>query len=271
MAQPAQIQYHPLLEELSPFVASCSIIELETKANSIHLDIFPIGCSVLTFALDDLAQNFLFDEILAPRFNLTGQLTKYQRYVVMPGYYRMLSVMFKPYGVYRFFNFSQSALINKYADMAETDAQAIYNEVYNCYSNPTLAMDLLQKWLLKRLDLKVNFEKLAIVREVVDIIDANEGKKTISELYDTLNLSKSTLERYFLEIVGLTPKMYSRIIRFNKVYQTLQHGQYDTWQEVVYQYNFYDQAHFIKDFKNFFNKTPSEVHKSRFNTAELFL
>jgi AraC-like DNA-binding protein len=64
-------------------------------------------------------------------------------------------------------------------------------------------------------------------------------------------MSKTSLERHFLEKIGLTPKMYSRIIRFNKVYQTLQSGDYDKWQDVVYQYNFYDQAHFIKDFKTF--------------------
>ncbi|WP_162276939.1 helix-turn-helix domain-containing protein [Mucilaginibacter pedocola] len=136
-------------------------------------------------------------------------------------------------------------------------------------NEPEKAMTLLQEWFVGRLSTKVNSEKLQLVQQACERIDEGSGVKTIKEVYTGMGISKSTLERHFLEVVGITPKMYSRIVRFNKVYNILQHGQYNTWQEVIYNFNFYDQAHFIKDFKKFFNRTPSEVHKSRVNSNEL--
>jgi len=273
MTPATQIQYCPFLEQLSPFVSACIFAEYETTEDNHHyIDIFPVGYSVLSFGLDDLIHDFLNSDKTLHRFNLTGQLTKFYQLGIKSGRYRWLSVILKPYGAYRFFNFPQNTLLNKFVDVADivkTDMKPFHDEILGYYANPMQAMQLLQNWLLKRLDLEVNFEKLEILRIACDMIDTNDGRKTIKEVCTDIGISKSTLERYFLEIVGLTPKMYSRIIRFNKVYQILQHGQYATWQEVIYKYNFYDQAHFIKDFKTFFNRTPSEVHKSRFNSAEV--
>jgi len=272
MTSPPQVQYFPPPEQLAPFVSIFAFTEMAVTEANAHLDIFPIGYSVLSFSLDDLVQDFLDINKTLPRFNLTGQITRFYQLGIKPGRYRMVSAILKPYGAYRFFNFPQNTVLNKFADVAAmvgNDMQHFNDKMFGHYANPVLAIQLLEQWLTERLEAKVNLEKLATLRAACDVIDGSEGRKTIKEVYAALGISKSTLERFFLEIVGLTPKMYSRIVRFNKVYQVLQHGQYDTWQDVIYKYNFYDQAHFIKDFKNFFNKTPSEVHKSHFNSAEL--
>ena len=71
--------------------------------------------------------------------------------------------------------------------------------------------------------------------------------------------SKSTLERNFKEFVGIGVKQYHRILRFHHLLTQLKHQKdFRHWTEVACQFGYYDQAHFIKDFKAFYGKTPSE-------------
>jgi AraC-like DNA-binding protein len=64
-------------------------------------------------------------------------------------------------------------------------------------------------------------------------------------------ISPRQLRRLFQEAIGCHPKLFARIVRFQKTLSTL-HGRQD-----FYHYGYFDQAHFIKDFKTFSGTTPS--------------
>lgn len=70
--------------------------------------------------------------------------------------------------------------------------------------------------------------------------------------------SNSALERNFMEFVGIGPKQYHRIGRFNNLLKNIRcQKQFRHWTEIAHRFVYYDQAHFIKDFKLFYGKTPS--------------
>ncbi len=60
-------------------------------------------------------------------------------------------------------------------------------------------------------------------------------------------------------MVGTTAKKFASIVRFNSVLENLKESK--TLTEICFEYNFFDQAHFIKDFKQFTGDTP-ENYKS---------
>ena len=61
--------------------------------------------------------------------------------------------------------------------------------------------------------------------------------------------------------MGTTPKKFASIIRFNTVLDDLKTAKSLT--EICYENNFFDQAHFIKDFKHFTGDTPEDFKRSR--------
>ncbi|PWL24467.1 MAG: hypothetical protein DCO96_13380 [Fluviicola sp. XM-24bin1] len=71
--------------------------------------------------------------------------------------------------------------------------------------------------------------------------------------------------------LGIGPKSFTKINRFKEVLACIStHPEYD-WQDLLYRFGYYDQAHFIKDFKRYTGKTPSEFLKTTDDLSNLFL
>ena len=90
------------------------------------------------------------------------------------------------------------------------------------------------------------------------LIEANHGSLPIGQLAQKLWLSKRVLEYEFQEQVGLPPKLYSRITRFNSVMTGIKNKKITDWQDLASKYNYFDQAHFINEFKRFSGSSPSK-------------
>lgn len=90
------------------------------------------------------------------------------------------------------------------------------------------------------------------------LIEANHGSLPIGQLAQKLWLSKRVLEYEFLEQVGLSPKLYSRITRFNSLMTGIKNKKITDWQDLALKYNYFDQAHFINEFKRFSGSSPSQ-------------
>ncbi len=95
-----------------------------------------------------------------------------------------------------------------------------------------------------------------------DIVDEGLGKilkcKGVLSIHDLAkNYSPRHFRRLFTDRLGVSPKMYSRIKRFNYI-SYLSTNEFQNWQDIVYKGGFYDQAHFIRDFCHFSGKNPTE-------------
>lgn len=78
----------------------------------------------------------------------------------------------------------------------------------------------------------------------------------IDEIAWQANMSMRQLERVFLQRVGLSPKFYQRLGRFARAYFLREQNPQMTWTQIAYQSGYYDQMHFIRDFKQFAGTTP---------------
>lgn len=83
----------------------------------------------------------------------------------------------------------------------------------------------------------------------------SKGTIRITKLTELLHTSQSPLEKRFRAIVGASPKKFAGIVRARHVLDALNNNDQDT---AEYLSAFYDQAHFIKDFKKFSSMTPEQ-------------
>jgi len=98
-----------------------------------------------------------------------------------------------------------------------------------------------------------------LIVEAVRLIYQSKGTIRIQELNDRLAISQSPFEKRFRKVVGTTPKKFASIVRFNTVLNNLSETKSLT--DICYQHNFFDQAHFIKSFKQFTGDTPEQFKR----------
>mgnify|MGYP001801732866 CR=1 FL=1 len=92
----------------------------------------------------------------------------------------------------------------------------------------------------------------------------------MASLCDQVASSQRKLERQFKSHVGLSPKFYARIIRLGHIFELMQQGD-QSWSDLVYHSGFYDQSHFIKNFKEFTGEDPSSYGFEAENMANFHL
>lgn len=86
----------------------------------------------------------------------------------------------------------------------------------------------------------------------------NGGRVDIDRLTDTTCLSYKQFKRVFSEYVGINPKEFLRIVRFQRALFTMQTQPQTSFTELAYACGFYDQSHLIREFKSFSGLTPGE-------------
>ena len=104
-----------------------------------------------------------------------------------------------------------------------------------------------------------SMESDRLVTEAVKLIYQHKGNIRIKDLNERLLISQSPFEKRFRKVVGTTPKKFASIIRFSAVVDDLSASK--TLSEICYENNFFDQAHFIKDFKQFTGETPEQFKR----------
>lgn len=94
--------------------------------------------------------------------------------------------------------------------------------------------------------------------EAIRIILAKEGVLHIETELDT-GVSPRQLRRLFEFYIGDTAKTFSKIVRFQHLLRTKPSGKSLRHNKLFFDTGYYDQAHFIRDFKNFYGVTPGKA------------
>jgi len=112
---------------------------------------------------------------------------------------------------------------------------------------------IVEQFLVSQLQ-DIQTDKLVV--EAVKLIYQTKGTMRVKELNEKLHISPSSFEKRFRKRVGTSAKKFASIVRFNSVLDNLKKMTRLT--EVCYENNFFDQAHFIKDFKQYTGDTPEK-------------
>lgn len=116
----------------------------------------------------------------------------------------------------------------------------------------------IEKFLIKRM---TGAEPDKLVLAALALIHKSKGNIRIKDLLEQLHISQSPLEKRFRQAVGSSPKKFASIVRLKNVIHQYDPGSSLTG--LAYEAGFYDQAHFIKEFKTFTGDTPESFFSGK--------
>ena len=96
---------------------------------------------------------------------------------------------------------------------------------------------------------------------------ASRGLARVGALARTAGLSDRQLERRFRSAVGLAPKLFSRVVRFQRVVRVARRSARAGWADTAARCGYADQAHLVRDVRAFSGATPSALRADRGFTA----
>jgi len=97
-----------------------------------------------------------------------------------------------------------------------------------------------------------------VVQKVAAHIVANHGQVRVDDLAFDAGMSARQLRRVFVEQLGLSPKHFCRVIRFQHSLVRMRDAERGDFTQVALDSGYYDQAHFINEFREFSGFSPGE-------------
>jgi AraC-like DNA-binding protein len=171
----------------------------------------------------------------------------------------MLIIVLQPYGAYTLLGIPAHELTDEMiplTDLRGTRAQEAGEQICMA-SDPFHRIRLAEDWITQQIDHHGNI--VLPVQQAVAMICQHRGLASIHQVTSQLYITERQLERSFREMVGLSPKSFSGIIRLQTALKSLQCKTPDTnITETVYDCGYYDQAHFIRVCRKHTGLTPRE-------------
>lgn len=106
--------------------------------------------------------------------------------------------------------------------------------------------------------LRATREVNSVLARAVHAVRGARGVTRIDDVANATNLTTRHLERNFLEHVGLSPKLFARLVRFDGVVRDIAARGNRSWSQFAIAHGYSDQAHFINEFKEFAGVTPTQ-------------
>ncbi len=248
---------------LAPFVECFYIWECDLFSSvPILVESPPSGFTSIVFNYGDTytVSNQQHSNLSIPPFFITGQATgRYE--LSLSGKIGMAGVVFKPAAMATFFNLPMFELTEERLDLKSVlgkTAEELGESIAEATSRQ-YRLKLLEHWLLQLHREKAgDFDGIDFAANLM--LD-RKGNIEIEEILGLVFMSRRQFERKFFTKVGVSPKYYMRLRRIGYVCNLLARQRKADWQLLIGAGDYFDQAHFIKEFKHFLGATPSEYFK----------
>ncbi|CAM1344502.1 DUF6597 domain-containing transcriptional factor [Tenacibaculum amylolyticum] len=257
--------------ELTDFVKCYWTLESSLEKTPVKNTIIPDGTMKLIFHYGDLYWHHPKngESFLQPRCFLIGQLTK--PYIVEPtGITGTFVVRFHPNGFSPFTDISIKDMENKPIPLKKLfgkEGEKLEQDILEAKTT-SQRINIADTFLLGLL--KSKKVKDRIVKSTIKTISQYKGLLSVNELSNQANLNRRVLARKFSSNVGLSPKQLSKIIRLQTALRSLLHNEKKSLIDLTYENEYFDQSHFIKDFKEFTGMTPKEFYREDLKMSLIF-
>ncbi|MGO4791007.1 DUF6597 domain-containing transcriptional factor [Paenibacillus sp. 2KB_20] len=121
-------------------------------------------------------------------------------------------------------------------------------------------MDVVERFLMGVLG-QNNVCSEPLLEHGMQYLYAAKGRITVRALAEKLNYSERTIRRAFQKELGVSPKEMSEIIRFQNLLQELHQAKPIRFPDIAAQYGYYDQPHFINNFRRLYGMSPVQALK----------
>ena len=180
----------------------------------------------------------------------------------------MMGMQFKPGGAWPFLKPGSDALHDTHISLEDLwgrDAERLHQRLVQAPAPDEKFAILLDAFIARA---PRDFAHDPAVSTALACFTRAPHRATVAGVAKRAEVSQKKLIRLFRESVGMTPKLFLRVTRFQRVIADL-HGRREIgWGDVVEQHGYYDQSHFIRDFREFSGFSPTGWLKTR-STASL--
>ncbi len=170
----------------------------------------------------------------------------------------MIIVVFNPGCLYRLTGIPAHLLQDQDLDLEDVFPKEakLVNELLRSSNNYEEMIGIIEEflWLL------INKSKIDNTRfdKIFNFITTNTEKQSIDWLASQACLSNRQFERKSHEYIGVTPNLYSRIVRFHQSFLLYNYNPNMDWLSIAIECGYYDYQHLVKDYKDFVCATPNQ-------------
>lgn len=253
---------------LQEYIEYYFVIERNKTDNPPPTTVFPSIHPEMAFSFGSPESSFIRrgEEALtkAPDYSVDGFSTSINSYINKDKL-GVIMVGFKPWGLQQFIPFGMEEFSNKNLDLREVwpkEISRLEDQLRSKKTDPE-RIALIERFLLSKLSLSQP-DKL-IEYAMMRVLNSN-GTIAIKDLAATHYLSQKQFTRRFIQSVGITPKLFSRIVRFQGILSLMRQEEMQLT-DIAFEAGYYDQSHFIKEFRQFTNESPSSFEHLRLQTT----
>ena len=255
--------YRPCVR-LQPFIRYYWILNTNEDIDTLT---FPIGCPQLIF---HRWSRFYIPELKTEqaKFSISGQVNFPAR-IQSSGDVETIVVVFHPHAIGTMFNIPISSFYNQEIDgysLGDKSLNILADDVFNA-EDSIVAIELIEQWLLLRLAESgiYNFKRVGASLKLL----FQDNVISVESMAQLACLSRKQFERVFFNAVGMRPKEYSNVARFQKSLWLMQKGNRD-FAGIAYSCGYADQSHFIRECRRYSGATPAELLKTQSVYSDLF-
>ena len=194
----------------------------------------------------------------APDIFVVGPQTYRRAHVRLSGRVHVFNILFQPTGLNRLIGIDMTSLVNQ--DSVASDilgkSAVILGDAVRAVSDFHQRVAAVESWVAAMLDRRGRDTTIgAASRQMIAV----RGNARIDELIAKSGLSTSQFQRRFATQVGMTPKLFARTIRFDRVLVARRADPDRPWTDIVHELGYFDQAHFIRECHAFAGLAPGSL------------
>ncbi|TBL76036.1 helix-turn-helix domain-containing protein [Paenibacillus thalictri] len=206
--------------------------------------------------LQDVVPNPCVNLVVEPNKTFIYGAAKSKFSYFLQGKGLVFGVKFKPGGFYPFIKRPVSALTGNPLDVKSVfgvEAAALEQAILSLDEDTAMAhvMDELIRGKLPEPD-----PNIPLINEIIDGIQEDRDILKVDDVSERFHMNKRKLQRLFDQYVGLSPKWVIKLYRLQNAAEAVDTGPEPDWAKFSADLGYYDQSHFIKDFKAIVGATP---------------
>lgn len=197
-------------------------------------------------------------EKTSPRSVLIGMQTHRRAILHMSGTVDSFAILFQPAGLYQLFGLPMTEVTDSDYEAEAVLGRAILELQMGLEDCRTFAQRVAaaNRFLLNRV---AGGRQRDGVAAVADHILRNPGTSSIAALASMTGLSVRQFERRFAAQVGMSPKLFACIVRFEAVMDRMTRAEGASWSDTAYRFGYHDQMHMVHDIQRFTGETPTKI------------
>lgn len=246
---------------LSHLIKHYLFVESNTK-NVKKFRLFPDGNTGIVFSFHNkLISGFSsFNQIdYLPYSFVYGQIKSFKD-IFCINETSLLIIVFYPQGLYQLLGIPANELIDEIIDLRNLFGAAGEEITDKLFESKLLEdrIKIIESFLLQLLKVHV-YKVHPLLLASVDFIVNRQGLVSIKQLMDCTGYSSKSIERKFMETVGIFPKQFSKIVKLNLYLKGLRDKQNKNILDIAYANGYYDHSHASKDFKKNYWRNPAAI------------